>query len=770
MFKHTCIQLLVGVFILTGLSISSLAEADEPQVSSQQVIASIEKGVKFLLSQEKPDTFWEEPDSQPFPTTEQYGGETALVTEALIYVDRTLHLPELYQFDPPMRNAIGFLLKTRTPTTYYASFTANALTQLPRRPENLTALTWAASYFQKSIHPDGGYTYAGGTPDLTDEFPVQAGNWDNSNSQYGVLGMWACADAGFNASLDFWQMVSQHWRGAQNIDGTWSYSPDLPNGPSNTVDEETYSMTPAGVASLLIADEFLNVTDTGIEPPVDENVVAGLRWMNEHFDPAENNQYVMYGFERVGLASGLTSFGGHNWYQDYAATLIKAQNADGSWDANFFIGDDADSNIGTAYALLILDRGLNPVFMNKLQYTPDYYGQWNARPQDAANITDWVATNTGSALNWQAVNFNEPVSDWMDSPILLITGHADPHFSPAQVDMLRNYVNAGGLVLCLCDGGFVGFQNAMAEYGSQVVNNRYPVHVISPSSSLFTIQPWYQLQSPRVLGISNGVRYLWLIVPEDMGSVWQRREFDEKNFWILPENLYLYATGNGYLQDRLVTLAVAAPTTPPTKSLTMGRLQYDGNWDPEPGAWPRMAALAAADFSTELGLESITPQQANASKIPLIHMTGTGSFSFSDEQIASLRSYLDSGGMLFADAAGGSPSFNESFLLLAQKLAPGAALDSLPDNCPLYTGDFPGGVNASTVTYRKFYVVHNGPQKTPALLGIQIKGRWAIVFSPYDITSGLLGTRTWGISGYGPESAQDLARNIILYAIANETK
>ncbi|MCL5769914.1 MAG: hypothetical protein M1588_01155 [Planctomycetes bacterium] len=42
-----------------------------------------------------------------------------------------------------------------------------------------------------------------------------------------------------------------------------------------------------------------------------------------------------------------------------------------------------------------------------------------------------------------------------------------------------------------------------------------------------------------------------------------------------------------------------------------------------------------------------------------------------------------------------------------------------------------------------------------------------ILFSPWDITSGLLGTNTWGIAGYTPASAQKLARDILLYAQAH---
>ena len=52
----------------------------------------------------------------------------------------------------------------------------------------------------------------------------------------------------------------------------------------------------------------------------------------------------------------------------------------------------------------------------------------------------------------------------------------------------------------------------------------------------------------------------------------------------------------------------------------------------------------------------------------------------------------------------------------------------------------------------------------PRLRTIIHQGRLAIIFSREDLTAGLLGYPCWGLSGYVPESAFELMRNIVLYA------
>jgi hypothetical protein len=44
-------------------------------------------------------------------------------------------------------------------------------------------------------------------------------------------------------------------------------------------------------------------------------------------------------------------------------------------------------------------------------------------------------------------------------------------------------------------------------------------------------------------------------------------------------------------------------------------------------------------------------------------------------------------------------------------------------------------------------------------------GSGAVIFSNLDVTSGLLGTQTWGIEGYDPSYAQSLMKNLIFWTI-----
>jgi hypothetical protein len=761
----------LGALIL-ALGLPRVAQAQQT-VSSAKVISAIKRGVDYLLSQRNAKTFWEQGARSG---SQEYLGETALVVESLLDVEQSLELNRLYMFKSPMKQSIAFLVSHRNNTTYAASFQANALALLPRRTAYDATLRWDANYLFHSMHAGGGYAYAWGTPAYVKRFPTGLNDWcDNSNTQYGVLGMWAADHAGLPIPARYWQIAASHWRTGQFINGSWGYA-GLARTPSVTakLPGRMATFTPAGVASLLISDEFLGAQHIGIHPIVDRNVLAGLHWINKHFDPSMNNQYMMYCYERVGLASGLQYFGGHNWYNDFARTLLRKQHPNGSWSAHFVTyfnpnpkikppHNSFSSVIATAYSLLILDRGLNPVFMNKLQYSRNFYAQWNARQRDVANVTSWVSGNNETPLNWQVVNFNSPVSNWLTSPILMITGHKDPKFNKQQLAELRAYVNAGGMVFCSCDGSSLTFQRAMMKYGREVVNGKYEFHRLTAKSMLLTMQPWYHIYF-NMLAISNGVRDLWVISPTDMGAVWERRGFAEKKYWELPMNLYLYATGKGYLADRLHSLTPPSASGAPERTIAVGRLKYNGNWNPEPDAWPRLALLAAAQSRTQINVSTVATGGLNPHATPLLDMTGTGEFTLTALQISALRRYLHRGGMIFADAAGGHQKFTDSFTALAMKLYPKAIMRKLPPHCSIYTGANPGGTPATHVEYRRYYMALNGIRHTPEFLGIKQKGRWVIVLSPDDVTSGFLGSKTWGISGYSPKSAVALALNIVAYA------
>ncbi len=120
----------------------------------------------------------------------------------------------------------------------------------------------------------------------------------------------------------------------------------------------------------------------------------------------------------------------------------------------------------------------------------------------------------------------------------------------------------------------------------------------------------------------------------------------------------------------------------------------------------------------------------------------------------------------------GGAEFTASFKALVKEIAGGAELLPLARDHALYQGAFAEGVDFAALAqeedtaraiFRPYALLKEGRMDGPRLLAVMLRGRAAILFSPEDFTSGLLGTNTWGIVGYTPESAEKLVRNILLY-------
>ncbi|HEV8604861.1 MAG TPA: hypothetical protein VGQ99_05815, partial [Tepidisphaeraceae bacterium] len=130
--------------------------------------------------------------------------------------------------------------------------------------------------------------------------------WDNSNSQYGLLGVWSGAEVGVEAPANYWTIVDQHWKRWQLGTGEWEYD--------GTEKRGYYAMTVAGIASLFITYDFVEAPALGAQvgrEPFSANLAAGLKWL-EMGDNAINVEqgkvyyrgYNLFGLQRVGRASG----------------------------------------------------------------------------------------------------------------------------------------------------------------------------------------------------------------------------------------------------------------------------------------------------------------------------------------------------------------------------------------------------------------------------------------------------------------------------------
>lgn len=199
--------------------------------------------------------------------------------------------------------------------------------------------------------------------------------------------------------------------------------------------------------------------------------------------------------------------------------------------------------------------------------------------------------------------------------------------------------------------------------------------------------------------------------------------------------------------------------------MPVARLKYEGNWDPEPGAWGRFAR--AFQWQTNFGV-AVQPVELRALKdvgadaaTQVAHLTGNAAHTFTDEDVAAVKAFVEGGGTLLVDACGGSQPFYESVRddLLARAF-PGAKGEKVAQDHPLL---WPAGETESLSPKVRAYATEVFMGDVPEISVIQA-GKGRVVVSPIDLTSGLLGTNTWGIAGYEPGSAQAIVRNVLLWA------
>jgi hypothetical protein len=680
-----------------------------------------------------------------------------------------------------MKKAIDFLLTANIQSTYGVGISSQIALYIPEKDSRELVKRNVAMIMAGMNEPPPGsvrqpqswpasagfYAYWTGLPDGTNqrEFarPVsprtigthQPAEWfDRSNSQYAVLGMWALQEAGGEIRSLYWQIEDAAWKKAQLRNGGWNY-----NNAVEEMRDASPSMTAAGIATLFLTqdytlDENWSVCKGGIK---NLYIDRGLHWMDQHIDQAlSGNYYTMYGVERIGTASGRKYFGVKDWYKIGADYIVSHQNAEGFWTgSNGPIPD-------TCFSLLFLARGRAPVMMNKLQYTTDKAEKnvgevWNERPRDVANLAKWAGREEESYFNWQVVDLSVNPEELHDAPILYISGSQALNFSKVDEDKLRTYVEQGGLILANADCGKEAFSKSFMALGHKLFP-KYDFHQTAPSDLIFNEQFKDLRVKPKIMELTNNVRKLMILIPDaDASKAWQTHSARNEGLFGLGANIFLYSVDKKNLLTKGETYLVApGPTTQPTTTLKLARLDVGDNCDPEPAGWRRMQGVMHNLYNIDLKVEHAKPEALGGYKAA--HLTGTGKFTFSAAARTGLKQFIDGGGTLIVDAASGDIEFADSAENELGMAFPGSKLDLLPDDHVIYR--IPSD---KSVGWRSYATDRVGDRRHFKVRGLNGDKKTVVFFSREDLSAGLVGESVDGIYGYDPTTATKLMAAMLLY-------
>jgi hypothetical protein len=666
--------------------------------------------------------------------------------------------------DAGLRKALDWLAKQDIDHTYCRGISANtweyALRKAPYSKAYRAELKQDFDWLMKAAanNPRGVWRYR-----------QQSRDFDNSCSQYGVLGIWAAERAGFKAGDEFWKKVSKHFLSCQGQDGGWSY----------TTGGSTPNMVTAGLASVfLVFDMYHGKSCYTHENPraftegdaakVLASIDRGIAWLNKNGTRGRGGYY-LYGIERTGVAGGRKYFGKYDWFKTGAETTLKAQQPNGA----IHLGHWGNTVVQTSWSVLFLVYGGAPVAFNKLDTGNG--ADWNLNPRDLANLSKFLWSAYERPLNWQTVSIDDPVSEF-EAPILFISGSKALTLSEKQILKLREYIQRGGTILAEPSDHSPAFEKSIHALVEQMfpenVYGERPLRSLPPEHGVYTVMKQTWEKRPRLLGVDDGGRTVVFLSKEYVSGDWQRNK-TESDAFKLAMNLLFYATDLATLDGRFASIL---PEAPPAKErdtkAVVARVRHGTGRDWAVGArcWKAFAPYAKHITGCTLEDKVVELGKDDLAAVRILHLTGRGPLKLSAKERDALKQFVAGGGTVLADAYAGSPTFAASARKELASLFGG--LNPLDAATVLATGRFSGGADLSRkvrfkLPARQRLRAQGQPTRGQQLEIATVDGRPAVVFSAYDLTGAIAGIRDYRAAGYKPDSARRIVGNMVAYVMVD---
>jgi hypothetical protein len=478
----------------------------------------------------------------------------------------------------------------------------------------------------------------------------------------------------------------------------------------------------------------------------------------------------LYGLERAGRLSGQRFFGDHDWYREGAEALIHDRGRDplaGKWTNSD--ATERDPVVSTSFVLLFLAKGRAPVLVNKLRHGPG--SDWNNDRDDVRNLVGLVSRDWKHLLTWQVVDPNSArVEDLLQAPILFLNGHQAPEFSAEAKQNLREYVEQGGFIFAEACCGEPGFDRGFRALMKEIFpGDEYELHPLAEDHAIYRSKHLLTPNVHQLWGIEHGCRTVVVYSPEDLSCFWNQMENQPDNALVVKsqrvgQNVVDYATGREMPADKLAVRDITKfeKENPQRGALHIAKLRHAGDWNVAPLAIPNLTTMLRdkLKYDVVINHREIFPRDPNLVYYPLIYIHGRAALSFAPEDLTYLRGHLEpGGGVLFADAACGSPAFDTAFRKFVAELLPANPLVPIPPDDELYTKRTCYDLN--DVQYSK---AAGGGKGFPQLEGVKLNGHWAIIYSKYDIGCSLERQQGLDCKGYTHESAMRIAANIVIYS------
>ncbi len=631
-------------------------------------------------------------------------------------------------------------------------------------------------------NPDGSWGVG-----LLPFFPGSKDYRDHANSHLALLAATQGGFTGATVNGIIPRRSEKLWLSTANADGGWGYSVvgnDFKHPDPHLLDSFG-SMTAAGVDALYMTYDHLYAGagvpwDTKYKfcrdphPEKAEQVIEALlrawAWMDRSFQVATvpglpegaysqrfETKLAYYHFlvGRAANQAGRREIGGQPWAHSITAHLLATQHVDGSW------GDVTD----TCFAILALREANRPLLINKLAFGTK--NDWQRDMRDLPHLLFHYNGERANPATWRVSELTGNAEHLLDAPVLYISGDTMPTISPEAAKALQRHVWSGGTILavpaCESKGFREKFEDTMAALFPTLRRSELPDE--HPVWSIrYKVTP-----GEDVIGYGTKSRTAIFLLNNGACAAWHQNLIDdEARLFDLGVNILEYATFDRPLNSVVSSAPASNETVKAMASIPVVNVQQGEQWASTIMGLELLSERLTRQMSIELNVSApVEPENIRKTNAKVALITGDSFVSPTGAGNAELKSYAYGGGTVFVSPTCGDTGFDQAFRVWVEELFGVDSLVKLERNDPLLTGSFAPELASSLFNLSYCRTLEGGKPAhidTPILYGVKLRGRWILIYSPYDVGSGISRHPAVQCIGYEPEDADAIVTNVLLYA------
>ncbi|MGC3967972.1 MAG: DUF4159 domain-containing protein [Pirellulales bacterium] len=307
------------------------------------------------------------------------------------------------------------------------------------------------------------------------------------------------------------------------------------------------------------------------------------------------------------------------------------------------------------------------------------------------------------------------VEDLLEAPVLLLGGTKLPKFDAENAKKLRMYVDRGGSLFVVggCEAEFdrefrrlITAAFPETEHRLQLLAADHPVW--------FAERPVVAAKLPELWGVDVGCRTGVIYCPTPLGCYWELDHAARTPAWPAAVreqvtaarnvglNVLTYAT-NRTPKFKSPQLApdrdVAKPEVVARGTLRVASLRVAGDCSATTMALARLMEIASQLLEVRAEAREVGLNDPELFDYHMVFLHGRTDFEWTSAERMALRTYLERGGLLFADAVCSSTAFRDALQREMKHVLPNHVWTPIPTTHPLLSTNY-GGADLRTVEFR----------------------------------------------------------------------